>query len=297
MALTMDCKAVNGTTTEEYLEYLEKNIPINETERIFETGGMLKGISDQSDLAVTYINQYLKNFLVSGLEFRYGTQSFVLGFNGSYILRMNIWLPLDNTGKTVEEFEEKSYFYYYPHDHNFNLLTVGHYGKGYRTQIYEYDRSSIIGYPGEYVEIEELEDTTLPEGKVMAYRACKDIHTQMPPEELSISLNLLANETTASSERQYRFDLDKSQIHSEVAESRLFTKSSVFKLAGALANAETEELLIDIAQKKMPSPLRISALDSLSIIANADTYNEIANGLRDEKDLLLKRYLEESGNI
>src|SRR5262249_50680818 len=100
--------------------------------------------------------------------------------------------------------------YQIPHDHNFSFLTVGYWGAGYETAIYEYDRSRVSGRAGEPVQLSFLERTTLPRGKVMFYRALTDVHCQEPPEEFSISLNLVL--PLAEPEEQLFFDLDSSTV-------------------------------------------------------------------------------------
>lgn len=70
-------------------------------------------------------------------------------------------------------------------------MTVGYYGPGYETELYQYNPKEVNGYVGETVELEHLGRTKLPNGRVMVYREKVDVHTQFPPAQLSVSLNLM----------------------------------------------------------------------------------------------------------
>lgn len=129
----------------------------------------------------------------------YTPQVFVLHRSEHYFVRAAIWTPpLGQRGDEI-------FFYEDPHDHNFTLLTLGYVGSGYRTILFEYDYAQTEGYDGEVVPARYLEETGLPEGRVMLYRKNRDIHVQLPPEEFSVSINILAH--SGHRDRQYSFDL------------------------------------------------------------------------------------------
>ena len=100
------------------------------------------------------------------------------------------------------------FFYDLPHDHNFSFLTVGYLGPGYWSDYYEHDGDAHAGLDGEPVELRFVERSRLSEGRVLLYRAHRDIHVQRPPDSFSVSLNILAADPGQHWRTQYRFDID-----------------------------------------------------------------------------------------
>ena len=104
------------------------------------------------------------------------------------------------------------FFYGVPHDHNFSFLTVGYLGPGYWSDYYEYDYGAVVGFPGEDVALRFVEKSRLEQGKVMLYRAHRDIHLQLPADAMSVSLNILETSHNSVFRDQYRFDVERSKI-------------------------------------------------------------------------------------
>ncbi|QFT77248.1 transposase [Erythrobacter sp. THAF29] len=141
----------------------------------------------------------------------YGPQAIVLSpLRRNMFLRANIWpaesdLCFRNSGA-------KSFVYGVPHDHNFSFLTSGYIGPGYRSDYYEYDYEDVAGYPGEPAPLRFVERSALHEGKIMLYRAHVDVHSQLPPESLSVSLNVMHVDPSQCWFDQYGFDLEKREV-------------------------------------------------------------------------------------
>lgn len=141
----------------------------------------------------------------------FSPQAIVLSpVSGNMFLRANIWpaandLCFKNSG--AHEFA-----YEVPHDHNFSFLTSGYLGPGYRSDHFEYDYDSVIGYEHEPVDLHFTGQTALGEGDLMLYRAHRDVHSQMPPESLSVSLNVVHADPSHGWFDQYGFDLERGEI-------------------------------------------------------------------------------------
>jgi hypothetical protein len=127
-----------------------------------------------------------------------------------FFMRANLW-PAE-ADSVVRQSGTDPFFYHVPHDHNFSFLTVGYLGPGYWSDYYEYDYGRVTGYPGEDVDLRFTERTRLEQGKVMLYRAHKDIHLQLPADSLSVSLNIVETSHSTMFRDQYRFDLERSQV-------------------------------------------------------------------------------------
>lgn len=61
------------------------------------------------------------------------------------------------------------------------------------------------GVLGEHVNLTSCGEFSLPQGRTALYRAKRDVHIQMPPEELSISINFIPRNRWID-EPQFQFD-------------------------------------------------------------------------------------------
>ncbi len=175
------------------------------------------------------------------MESGYGPQSITLSPTvGGTFLRANIW-PSERD-HCFQESGARSFVYGVPHDHNFAFLTAGYLGPGYLSDYYEYDYEEVAGYPGEKAGLRFIERTALSEGKMMLYRAHLDIHSQLPPASLSVSLNIMHIGPAQGWYDQYGFDLDQGTVTRVVSPN----STEVF-LRAAIATGEAEAL--DLAER------------------------------------------------
>jgi hypothetical protein len=145
-------------------------------------------------------------------------------------------------------------------------MTGGYHGSGYTTEIYEID-ANLRGTAGDRVNLEFLERTTLPSGKIMVYRPMMDVHRQSRPQELSISINFVVP-THSKTRPQYFFDLERSEI-SYKAYPEQGRALALLELAKYAGNARTHELLADIAGTSPNAELREAAYRTLCECAPA----------------------------
>jgi hypothetical protein len=141
----------------------------------------------------------------------YGAQVFLLRPpNGRYVLRANFWPARDDA--VVRVSGTAPFFYDLPHDHNFPFLTVGYLGPGYWSDYYDYDVDALTGVPGEAAGLRFVERSRLEPGKLMLYRARRDVHLQLPPDAFSVSLNILGYDLAQPWREQFRFDIGAGTI-------------------------------------------------------------------------------------
>jgi hypothetical protein len=141
----------------------------------------------------------------------YGPQVFLLRPpNGRYVLRANFWPARDDA--VTRASGPAAFFYDLPHDHNFPFLTYGYLGPGYWSDYYEYDADRLTGLPGEPAGLRFVERARLEPGRLMLYRMRRDVHVQLPPDSLSVSLNILGSDPTQPWLDQYRFDVGAGAI-------------------------------------------------------------------------------------
>lgn len=177
------------------------------------------------------VNQYLDD-LGQQADNPYTGQVIMLANRKHYLVRAPIWVPSNSL------VNDRMYAYGQAHDHDFDLLTIGYLGNGYRTETYQYDFDATSGEIGEQVEIKNKEIYRLTEGSAIFLKANQDIHVQYPPEEICMSLNLI--QTSNKSNKQYLFDLEKSEITQHVNSTVVETFKDIAAIVG---NDETFQIL------------------------------------------------------
>jgi hypothetical protein len=176
------------------------------------------------------------------------------GGHKKFFLRANFWPAVSDS--VVVNSGTDPFFYGQPHDHNFSFLTVGYFGPGYWSDYYEYDYAKTVGFIGEKVDLRFVERSRLSEGKVMLYRRHVDVHSQLPADSLSVSLNIMAVSATSEFRDQYGFDLEQSRISSIVNRSTL---EPLVHLAGHIGGENGRELVEDFASRHPSERIRFAA--------------------------------------
>ena len=152
-----------------------------------------------------------------------------------------------------------AFSYELPHDHNFDFLTLGYFGPGYASDYWEYDFDALDGVIGERAGLRFVERSTLSPGKLMHYRAHLDVHSQLPPESLSVSLNIMHAGGAQGWLDQYRFDTERDAISGVLSPggAEIFLRTAV-----GLGSANARDLAEHFARSHPSERMRLTALDA-----------------------------------
>jgi hypothetical protein len=187
---------------------------------------------------------------------QYGAQVVMLhGRSSKFMMRANFWPSLNDS--VIRNSGTDPFLYGVPHDHNFSFLTVGYLGPGYWSDYYEYDYGEVVGYPGEEVDLRFVEKARLDQGKVMLYRAHKDVHLQLPADAMSVSLNIVEASHSVAFRDQYRFDVESGTIDGIMTRTSL---EPMLALAAHFGGAEGEDLLASFAAAHPSDRIRWCAM-------------------------------------
>jgi len=195
-------------------------------------------------------------------ESGYGPQAIVLSpLRNGVFLRANIW-PSEQD-HCFQASGAKSFVYGVPHDHNFSFLTSGYFGPGYRSDYYEYDYASVAGYAGEQPGLRFIERAALSEGKLMLYRAHQDVHSQLPAESLSVSLNIMHDDPAQKWFDQYGFDTEKGEV------SRVLSPNATetfMRLAVATGDPNACDLAEKFGQHHPSDRIRLASYEARALL-------------------------------
>ncbi|GMN02697.1 transposase [Erythrobacter sp. MTPC3] len=176
-----------------------------------EAAGWLRKLTNNRAFLADVLIDRLQGKAGSAVDSGYGPQALVLSpRRGNMFLRANIWPAQQDL--CFRTSGAKAFVYGVPHDHNFSFLTSGYLGPGYSSDYYEYDYEEVTGFAGEAVPLRFIERSALNEGKLMLYRAHRDVHSQLPPDSLSVSLNVMHVDPAQCWFDQYGFDLEQLEV-------------------------------------------------------------------------------------
>ncbi|MDE1467680.1 hypothetical protein [Aurantiacibacter sp. D1-12] len=119
-------------------------------------------------------------------------------------LRLTIWMP-ESANKDVRILENNVFAYDYPHDHNFDLLTTNVAGVGYETDVLEHGGIDPGSDVGDIVDATPLGRKRLSPGTVFLYEGCKDVHSQVPVDSITLALNFIPYSPANSARSQYSY--------------------------------------------------------------------------------------------
>jgi hypothetical protein len=281
MALTISVDNTKTVTLDDYIEYVTHHVNLEDLDSILDSAPVFRGLMNDRMLISNVLNEQLRNWRDFQTGNNYTAQTFMLGVGPNFVVRANIWSPPDKH-LAVEAAERDNFYYHVAHDHNFTFMTGGYLGSGYRTTLWEYAGGRIAGLPGERVNLNFVEETTLPEGKVMVYRKSVDVHSQGPANDFSVSLNLLAitSDTVLDRSNQYIFDTQTMTVKQALSSSA--GRVMLTNLARYVGNNETKTLLGDLLDVHPDERVRAAAGLSLCHLCPSESDGILERMLADK---------------
>lgn len=184
----------------------------------------------------------------------YGAQVFLLRPpNGRFVLRANFW-PSGDDG-IVQASGTAPFVYGMAHDHNFPFLTYGYLGPGYWSDYWERDPER-PDQPMRFTGRRRIEP-----GELLLYRMCRDVHSQLPPDAFSVTLNILGSHPSHRWIDQHRFDPTTGGI-AEVLTSA--PSEGLATIAAHLGGGNGLDLIDHLARRHPHPRMRATALAALA---------------------------------
>lgn len=173
----------------------------------------------------------------------YRDTSLILEGVEGYGLRINRWVPLGT--RRIDTKADLALSYDLPHNHDFQLVTKGILGPGYQTDVYRMDPQTAIGAYGEHIPLTYQGRFQLSLGSVIWFEEFRDVHTQIAPDVLSISFNVIPTDRVVQ-HGQLFFDLNTNCVtgFAETSHARIL---GLFTLLSDLAPTEdTKNLIFEV---------------------------------------------------
>jgi hypothetical protein len=240
----------------------ETGVDLADEASLAHTAHLLAGLARNRDFLADHIVAELKASFAGQLELsRYSAQVFLLHRSPrGHFLRANLWPAASDAAYAASG--AAAFAYGLPHDHNFSFLTTGYWGPGYVSDYYDYDAESIDGRVEESLNLQFIERAQLGEGRMMLYRAHRDIHSQRPPERLSVSLNVMEEGDHIPWRDQYIVDLK----HGTIARRPTLTQAEML-LRCAVHLTDNGKDIADHFAKTHPVPrVRANAIAALAAV-------------------------------
>ena len=202
----------------------------------------------------------------NGVNF-YGPQVVMLHApdGGDFFMRANLWPSEDEF--MMRASGGASFVYGFPHDHNFDFLTLGYFGPGYWSEYYEYEYEDVVGYQGEPVALRFIEKSRLEQGKIMHYRAHRDVHAQLPADSLSVSINIMHSGGSLGWMDQYNFDVENGRVGKIVSPG---SSESFLRVAVGLGTKEALDLAETFGNRHPSDRMRLAAWRALASRAGSE---------------------------
>jgi hypothetical protein len=240
----------------------ESGVDLTRDESLAQCAHLLAGLArNRLFLADRVIAELKAGYRDQLAESRYSAQVFLLHRSRrGWFLRANLW-PAATDAVTAAS-GAAAFAYGLPHDHNFHFLTTGYWGPGYVSDYYDYDPEAVDGRLGEPMNLKFVERSALGEGKMMLYRAHRDIHSQLPPEQLSVSLNIMDEGEHVPWRDQYIVDLE----HGTIARRPTFTPAEMLLRCAVHLTEEGKDIAEHFAKAHPVPRLRANAIAALAAV-------------------------------
>ena len=230
-----------------------------EEENLLHAASWLRRLgNDRSFLGDMMLAELKQGIAAAEQASAYGPQVVMLSpLGGEFFMRANFWPSAEE--HMFRASGAAAFAYELPHDHNFDFLTLGYFGPGYSSDYYEYDYAAVAGAIGEKAHLRFIERSTLEPGKLMHYRAHRDVHSQLPPESLSVSINIMHAGGAQGWLDQYKFDVGRDEISGILSPGG----SEVFlRFAVGLGGDDALDLAENFARSHPSDRMRLTALEA-----------------------------------
>jgi hypothetical protein len=178
---------------------------------------------------------------------------------GNFSISADIWPSADE--HALPAGGTNAFAYGLAHDHNHDFLVLGHFGPGKQCDDYEYAYGAVSGWNGEPVDLRPLGRSRLEPGRLLHYRAHRDVHVVHPPQALSVALTLSHEHAARGWMDHYLFDLGEGRVARVLGHG---PSEAFLRIAVALGGEEARDLATRFGRHHPSDRMRLSAWRALA---------------------------------
>ncbi len=208
-----------------------------------------------------HIKRLFENEEYDKISDGYRSNSLALPGSESFRVRINRWRPVGT--RPIDNYVDIGLSYGIAHNHDFQLITKGIFGDGYRTKVFKIKSDACAGAVGEPTKLHPQGEFQLCDQSVIWFEAFEDIHIQIPPDDESISFNLIPTERNFEKPQLF-FDTTSSTVSGFPENSFGSTLSYLDLMASLNSSQEVSELLVEIAMSSRSRWFRTCVASILS---------------------------------
>jgi hypothetical protein len=289
MAIALDVQTERQIELDDLVARLERELDPRDDETLLALAPELAALANHP----TFLGDFIARELASPDTFQRGVaytgRSFVLAKGKTFLVRANLWDPLDVQPNDREspDLRRRIGMYDLLHDHDFSFLTVGYFGPGYETALYQCDPERIAGYIGEEVALESLGRHVLTPHSLLYFQRRRHVHEQGTPRTPSISINAMALDPHTPFVSQYYFDGATRRIVAMTSDP-FHGRLLLCDVAAVLGDARACGPLRSIARSHGSPGLRARAHSALATL-EGDGANEVWREALDDPHPLVQR--------
>ncbi len=146
-----------------------------------------------------------------------------------------------------------------------DVLSLGYFGPGYLGEDYEYTPGTVVGYVGERVDLKLVGRGPLDEGRLIHYRAGRDVLLRHPAEALSVSLDLVHTGPAQAWASHHAFDVRRGEVTDLLGHG---PSESLLRIAVALGGEEAAQLATHFGETHPCDRMRLVAWQALAAQAH-----------------------------
>lgn len=274
----------------EFLDYAQHNVDVSDKDGLLSLSEKFAMLGNNREFLSDFFSRFIREIAYKDPLSVLLSQSVVIARCRDFYLRANFWLPAEDMTKN----ESVLYAYDQPHDHNFDLLSLAYCGDGYVSDGFIYSYDKVTGYIGEQVELLPLGAHKHACGDVLLYECNKDIHIQHPPNDPSITLNVIPLVNQNGLRDQFFFEIESvistRGIIRRHAPNIIEQRKYLFDIAKHIANDEIAQLFIDISKSHHCNRTRYEAIRALKTYS-LDMHDDLAYSLRDDSTPIIQHYI------
>lgn len=236
-------------SVDEFIDHVERDIDLNDRNSVLSAAKQLQALANNKQIFLESVHESLIGLGVNRVQaFSPANSLLGKGRTKPFIVRANLWPPIKKGQRSSTE--EEMFSYELVHDHNFSFLTANYFGPGYETDVWFYSHPERIrGDIGESVDLTFQGRLRLAPSTQIFFEQGVDVHSQIPPEAFSVSINLLISDAEVRRRPQHIVNPIKKTIAGYPSGTISSRRVMLMGLAARIGTKETIEILGQVSER------------------------------------------------